>query len=167
MTMSQKEDPRRIRRMERGEPGDRARFSLFPPEIPRRLGRSKMLGIDGGIMANRHRAIRPSSRPIIADGNPLFLAPFPRSRWPGDGVPKKGGNRPILIRDYGRKEGPVNCRGVARDVRGYRRGEIMDNRHRAGRPSFRPLISAKDGSISTFFRHTSAGPSASWKWRKK
>ena len=99
-----------------------------------------MMGLDGGIIAHRHRSIRPSFRTLIADGDPLLLAPFPRSRWPGAGVPKKGGNRPILIRDYGRKEGPVNCRGVARDVRGYRRGEIMDNRHRAGRPSFRPLL---------------------------
>ena len=34
-------------------------------------------------------------------------------------------------------------------------------------PSFRTLIAAKDGEISPFFRRPIAGPSASWKSRKK
>ena len=68
-------------------------------EIPLCLACRRMIGLDGGIMANRDRAIRPSFRTLIADGDPLFLATFPRSRWPGDGVPKKGGHRSIRSRD--------------------------------------------------------------------
>ena len=126
-----------------GKSGGRARIALSPPEIHRRLGCRRMMGRDGGIMLSRHRAIRPSPRALIADGRPLFLATFQRSRWPGDGVPKKVDIDPSLSPIRERKGGSVNWRGADRDIRVYRIGGIMDNRHRAGRPSFRDLLEAE------------------------
>ena len=72
-------------------------------------------GGNGGIMARQHRARRrPSSRtPIKA----IFYARFPRSRWPGDGAPKKGNVEPSLAAISVRTEGPVNWRWAIRDFR--------------------------------------------------
>ena len=94
-------------------------------------------------MAKRHRSTRTSLRAIISDGGPLFLASFPRTRGPGAGVPKKLNIDPSLSAIWGQKVGPVNWRGVARDVPGSWRWGITDNRHCARRPSPRSLLEAE------------------------
>ena len=60
----------------------------------------------------------PLLRAIISAKNPLILAPFPQSRWPGAVVRKKGGIKPTLSARTARKAPPVKQR---RDVRDFRR----------------------------------------------
>ena len=142
----------------------RARIPLPPTEIPRVVGFRKIMGIGGGIVANRHRAVRPSFPALIADGDPLFLAPFPRSRWPGDVVPGKVDISPPIAAIRGRKEGPVNWRGSARDFRGYWRWEIMDNRNRAGRTALRALLDAEGPLFPAPLPRRRGGAETKQKW---
>ena len=60
----------------------RARNALSPPEIPRELGCRRMMGMGGGIMANRRRAIRPPSGPKSRLGIPYFLRHFREADGP-------------------------------------------------------------------------------------
>ena len=65
-----------------------------------------------------------------------------------------------------RKEGPVNWRAVARDARGSWSGEIMDNRHRARRPSYRALVEA-DGLYFRRLYRAAAGLRRDEKWENR
>ena len=87
---------------------------------------------------------------------PLFFgAPWPPWRR-GEGA----GNR-------GPKRGPPGDVAIIHD------SPMPGSHDVAGHPApingglYSPLIAAKDGSTPASFRHTIAGPSASWKWRKK
>ena len=71
-----------------------------------------------------------------------MLRHFHEAAGPATVCLKKVEIDPSLAEIRGRKEGPVNWRGMARDIRGFWHGEIMANRHHARQPSFRALIEA-------------------------
>ena len=72
----------------------------------------------------------------------------------------KVGDDPSLAAIRGRKEGPVNWLGMARDVRRYWRVGIMANRRRAGRPSFRALLEDECSVLPAPLPHRLGGPGA-------
>ena len=163
--MSRKDGPLGMRRMgEKGKSSGRARIALSPPGTPRGIGCRRMMGIDGGIMVNRHRAIRPSFLTLIADGRPYFLRHFHEAAGPALVCLIMVDIDPAVSATRGRKSGPVNWREMARDSRGYWHEDIMANRHRAGRPSFRAQIEADDPYFRRLYRAAARGPGAKKKW---
>ena len=72
---------------------------------------------------------------------------------------------PRLAAIRGGKAAPVNLRMIASDSKGYWIGDIMANRHRAGRPSFRALLGEEHPT--PYFRRlyrAAAGPRGDEKW---
>ena len=61
-----------MRRM--GDAGARARIPQAPADMPRGVGCRRAMGADGGIMANRRRAVRPSFWAQVAGGAAISCA---------------------------------------------------------------------------------------------
>ena len=128
----------------------------------------KLHDADREIAENRRRA-----------GKTRFPSPnrgYGFLRWPIFSPPrppppmrrcKGAGNRGPSASSRTRKERrPARWRLAVISPCQYPRTSRAIPRQLTGIP-FRPLISANDGSTSTFFGHASAGPTASGKWRKK
>ena len=87
----------------------------------------------------------PLLRAIISAKNPLILAPFPQSRWPGAVVRKKGGIKPTLSARTARKAPPVKQR---RDVRDFRRTIGDHGQSPPGRTTFSQCEKRGKGGLS-------------------